>query len=523
MIEIELFDGTVLEFPEGTSADVIDRVAKQETMSRQGQQPAPVQAETAAPERGLLGTIYENVIGSGEVDTPGERLGQTIGEMGRAGLAGLSRGATGLIDLPSAALSGGANLAVSGMERLGMSPEFAGAMRSQFEQLPLTSGSPLREGVAALTGGASEYRSPTTAGQYAGTVGEFIPGAITGPGGALRNLALGVTAGVTSEGAGQAAEALGAGETGQAIARTAGAFFGPVALSTGNRTVNALLKRSSEAPTLDVLRQTKNAAYTAVDDAGVAFSPSQTTNLSDRIKASLAQSDFVPDVDNQTRAALNVIERNAGKPLSLGQLDKIRQGLWKRYNAAPNEVGILDMIDEIDTAINSMPAATPLMEAARVANSRFKKAEVIERAFQKAADQTAATGSGGNILNKYRQAVTSIINNPKQARFFSQDEIAFMRDFVRGGNAENALRLVGKLSPSGNGLMMALNLGAAAYNPAMLAATAAGAGAKAVSDSMSMAAAQRMRDALATGQLPMQAPSTMSADALRLIPGLLAQ
>lgn len=39
MIEIELFDGTILEFPEGTSQDVIQRVAKQETMARREQAP----------------------------------------------------------------------------------------------------------------------------------------------------------------------------------------------------------------------------------------------------------------------------------------------------------------------------------------------------------------------------------------------------------------------------------------------------------------------------------------------------
>jgi len=39
MIEIELFDGTILEFPEGTSQDVIERVAKQETMARREQAP----------------------------------------------------------------------------------------------------------------------------------------------------------------------------------------------------------------------------------------------------------------------------------------------------------------------------------------------------------------------------------------------------------------------------------------------------------------------------------------------------
>jgi hypothetical protein len=52
MIEVELFDGTVLEFPEGTSQDVIDRVAKSETETRrQGAAPAPGQPGPFTPER----------------------------------------------------------------------------------------------------------------------------------------------------------------------------------------------------------------------------------------------------------------------------------------------------------------------------------------------------------------------------------------------------------------------------------------------------------------------------------------
>jgi len=49
MIEVELFDGTVLEFPEGTSQDVINKVAKRETLSRKGTAaPAPA-ATTTTP------------------------------------------------------------------------------------------------------------------------------------------------------------------------------------------------------------------------------------------------------------------------------------------------------------------------------------------------------------------------------------------------------------------------------------------------------------------------------------------
>jgi len=46
MIKVELFDGTVLEFPEGTRQEVIDRVARQETVSRR-QAPSEAPAEQA--------------------------------------------------------------------------------------------------------------------------------------------------------------------------------------------------------------------------------------------------------------------------------------------------------------------------------------------------------------------------------------------------------------------------------------------------------------------------------------------
>lgn len=50
MIEIELFDGTVLEFPEGTPRDVINRVAKEQTLSRRGETPSAAPKAGAAPE-----------------------------------------------------------------------------------------------------------------------------------------------------------------------------------------------------------------------------------------------------------------------------------------------------------------------------------------------------------------------------------------------------------------------------------------------------------------------------------------
>lgn len=195
MIEIELFDGTILEFPPGTSQSVIDRVAKQETAARR----APLRQAAGTPtegynppERTIGQTIYENVIGSGAVDTPGERLGELIGGLG----AGASRGAMELAGLPGTI--GG--LMDVGAQRLGLLPEDM-PPSPVFSAL---SGAGLREAASAATGGATEYIAPGTAGQYASTIGEFLPGAMGG--GVGTALRFGVAPAVASEAAGQATE-----------------------------------------------------------------------------------------------------------------------------------------------------------------------------------------------------------------------------------------------------------------------------------------------------------------------------
>ena len=54
--------------------------------------------EQAQSERGgFWDTVYENVIGRGEVDTPGERLGQYI----RGGTAAVARGMADVPALPA--------------------------------------------------------------------------------------------------------------------------------------------------------------------------------------------------------------------------------------------------------------------------------------------------------------------------------------------------------------------------------------------------------------------------------------
>lgn len=229
MIEIELFDGTVLEFPEGTNQAVIDRVAQQETSSRRvsaakagtlQMQPGSAEAAAAAneqamaqmvPERTIGQEIYENVIGSGAVDTPGERAGELI----RGAGTGFMRGSAQLAGLPGTIgdlLNTGAVNAANALfgTDLQTTQEVTGASG-------LLSGQNIQDALAAATGGASEFRAPGVAGDYAATIGEFLPGALGGPSTMLR---YGLAPAVASETAGQATE----GTALEPYARTAAAI-----------------------------------------------------------------------------------------------------------------------------------------------------------------------------------------------------------------------------------------------------------------------------------------------------------
>ena len=64
MISVELFDGTVLQFPEGTNQSVIDREAKKETLARRGGEPAP-------EPRGMFGNAAAFLTGSDREAIPG--------------------------------------------------------------------------------------------------------------------------------------------------------------------------------------------------------------------------------------------------------------------------------------------------------------------------------------------------------------------------------------------------------------------------------------------------------------------
>lgn len=429
-------------------------------------------------------------------------VADVVTDVGKAGVAGVARGSAMLADLPGTLRNAGMAAAefVTGRE---LTPEQRELIRGG--TLPQLGRGDMRGNLETATGGASEFRGNTVPGQFAGTVAEFAPSAAMFGGGSVANMARNaVLPGIGSEAAGQLTK-----DTPfEDVARFAGAVIGGVApdvVNFGTKAFQNAFRMSAQKPTVESLRTVKSIAYKAVDEAGERFQPSELQGMVAAVRTNLDDVNYLPEADTTTAAILKRLDDISTREISLGQLDKMRQTVWSRYNST-KEPGLLEVIDGIDELVQSRASTSELLNAARLANSRYKKAELLDDAFTRATDQTAATGSGGNILNKYRQAVTSIINDPKRAKWFSPEEIVVMREFVRGTPGQNVMRLVGKLAPSGNGLMTALNLGAVATaGPAALVGSAVASGAKAMADGSQGRAAEGLIDMVATGQIPQRA------------------
>jgi hypothetical protein len=172
------------------------------------------EAASKKEDRGIMDVLRENIIGEGEIDTFGERVGEAIGAAG----SGALRGVRGLLELPET---------VGSLARMG----YQYARGEDIEPLPekTVAGEAFTDlygGLASAVGAdpsRMEYRGETEAGKFAGKVGEFLPFA----GRRVAQYALApVVAGMAGE---KAAKELGFGETGQAVGEIAGMLTGPAA------------------------------------------------------------------------------------------------------------------------------------------------------------------------------------------------------------------------------------------------------------------------------------------------------
>jgi hypothetical protein len=492
-------------------------------------------------------------------EAPQREIGVTEDVL-RSGGSGLVRGAIGAVELPFMAARGIARGGQEALQYLGYD------VGEDIPVLQTKTGEFLR-GLSPF----DDYQARTRAGKFAGTAAEFVGGggtlgaagklakvggrvadsaraqkigqAVESAGLSRQALGTAAVAGLGSEAAGQMAE----GTRAEGAARFIGALASPAAaarfvnlparaidayvrpgrlskqIATGNTTLDKTLATSVIKPSSENLRVAKNAAYKAADDAGVSFDANQMAGVAENSRAKLfaggeGLTKYNPEIDTHITQALARVDDVAGGA-TLRELDTLRSEIYNVYRVGKGSgVNAYDsrlrtVIDEIDDLIDTNLQGSRLLNAARVANKRYKKSELLRDALD-SAEVTAKTTTSGDVIAGYRRAVGAILKNKKQRNFFDKSELDAMNAILDGTVSDDVLKRLGALSPTTNGLQRSIAGVAAFIEPATLAISGLGLLSKFASD---VGVRMQLRDLdrlLATGQEPMRFRPTRVAPAL---------
>jgi len=254
-------------------------------------------------------------------------------------------------------------------------------------------------------------------------------------------------------------------------------------------------------PTLPELNKGRKAAYKDVENSGHTYGAESFSNFVSGLKTSLAKERFDPDFHANVRLMLDKLDAKvkAGYSPTLAEMDDLKKFVNQNVTGNGNIRRLAGVITRgIDTFIDSQGGnAAELVGKARALYKAETKVAEVTKAVNKAERQARRTGSGGNIDNTLRAKMDQILEkNP----YLTADERAALDNIVMGDKGQNAMRQVGKFSPSGNGLSQWLNLGAvAAGGPGALVIPAMGAIAKSKADNITRQKVAQLIDLMAAG------------------------
>lgn len=210
------------------------------------------------------------------------------------------------------------------------------------------------------------------------------------------------------------------------------------------------------APTRAQLSDAADAAYKRADESGVVVTPESFGALKKKIVGEMEGID--PTLHPDATAALKRITQSEG-PQSLKQLETLR----RIANDAEGSIKPADqrlagkMVDELDDYIDSLTEkdvvagdATKGKALAEARNfySRKKKAEELDRLVSRA-ELSAPNFSASGMENALRTEFRTLAKNDRRMRRFTAEEQEAIRKVAKGGSTENALRMLGKLAPTG--------------------------------------------------------------------------
>lgn len=340
--------------------------------------------------RSLGMSILDNVVGIGEVDTPGERAGVMVRDSINAMESGARSTLATLADVPGLLKNLMASGVTRGAEALGVPAPVGEAAREIIRARgPFGGGTSVRDAVNAATGGSLNYEPQTQPGQYARTVGEFLPGAAGG------FVPYALVPGILSEAAGQATEGMTfperlpvvGGADVEPYARTGAALLGPT-----------IYNAARGAITPNPADPARIAAARRLEAEGVQTTAGQRTGnraLTFKEEGARRTGDIIASQDEQFTAAalrrINARDPATGQPATRATPEVLRQAkrdIGSLFDEVAEGVSIRaddDLVNRMQSVADDYAELTAKSNIAPVVNNVLEK---VKKALAEGAEIT---------------------------------------------------------------------------------------------------------------------------------------
>lgn len=380
----------------------------------------------------------------------------------------------------------------------------------------------------------SDVPPQTTAQRYGRRVGQEF-GATAVPGGfAMRGakapLSLASMEAASAVGAGVAGQTSQEIAPGNQVADTITSMLGGLSPIGAAR----IARPGPQAPSLEQLRAKQGAAYDAVDASPAQLTPQATQRLQTSVMDRSARDGMDPFLaPKATRTADKINEMITPR---ISEVEKSRRLVGRdvasSIDKSESAIG-MGMKDEITNYLDGLTAqdvtggdpsaAVSALREGRDMTRRIKKSEDIDQRLYKAENRAATSGTGGNEVNAIRQNIRQILDDPRKKRNYSKDEVSAMEDIVRGSPTQNALRLLGRFSPTSGALPAMAGVGAGtALGPLGALPSAAGLLAKGGAEALTKKSVDDLGNLIRNGK-PLPKKTANQAEIRAAIAALIAQ
>lgn len=505
MIEVELPDGSIAEFPDGMSDEDIAAVLRKEF-------PAPVEPQTV------------NTAGKQDRELSfGDQALDVVQSLG----SGLRQGIEATAGLPGDMAQAQGSIASGIASVLGASPETAQTVQNVASKLTPFPNAPtsdaIRSGTEQVIG--QPHEPQTTAGEFTETVGEFIP-AIAAPGGPVRKAAQVVVPAIASEAAGQATE----GTEAEPWARAAFGILGGFSVAgKAGKATKGIIKG---APTAEALTQQKNQLYGRLQNSGVVYDTNALNTSVVRLKNELTKDGLLPELAPKTFSIIDRIEAGAtqGQIADFNSMEAMRKvaGRLVRGSDAEERAAAVSLRDAID----DFTASAPLVNAGNMSRGEFVRTQKQARDLARREIQGRALGNILEDAQNYaagveagiRNGVNSLLRSKRGKKLFrSPAERKALRSVAQDRKTLQQLSRFGfdVTGGSGNAALIpgaTAITGAATGNPLAIGATVGGSVAKVVSPALTKRALEKAQAIVRAGpEAQKQALNAEEIEALEIL------